>query len=154
MQKKKFLLQFQDHHPRSFHVGHRHAALLHRLLALHLRRRIELDQLAAIEPHGFEAGDFFFRQSVGVLDKDSDVTVTFDVSEPWQPDVLLNAALLDANLMELAAELRKDGKSLLDSSDDEIERTFRINTLALFSTTRAFLPGMLARGAGHVVNIA
>jgi len=47
-----------------------------------------------------------------------------------------------------------NGKSLLDSSDDEIERTFRINTLALFSTTRAFLPGMLARGAGHVVNIA
>ncbi len=47
-----------------------------------------------------------------------------------------------------------NGKSLLDSSDDEIERTFRINTLALFSTTRAFLPGMLACGAGHVVNIA
>jgi all-trans-retinol dehydrogenase (NAD+) len=47
-----------------------------------------------------------------------------------------------------------NGKSLLDSSDDEIERTFRINTLALFSTTRAFLPGMLARGTGHVVNIA
>lgn len=47
-----------------------------------------------------------------------------------------------------------NGKSLLDSSDDEIERTFRINTLALFSTTRAFLPGMLARGSGHVVNIS
>jgi all-trans-retinol dehydrogenase (NAD+) len=47
-----------------------------------------------------------------------------------------------------------NGKSLLDSSDDEIERTFRVNTLALFSTTRAFLPGMLERGAGHVVNIA
>lgn len=47
-----------------------------------------------------------------------------------------------------------NGKSLLDSSDDEIERTFRVNTLALFSTTRAFLPGMLQRGAGHVVNIA
>ncbi|GAB4564385.1 MAG: SDR family oxidoreductase [Rhizobacter sp.] len=47
-----------------------------------------------------------------------------------------------------------NGKSLLDSSDAEIERTFRINTLALFSTTRAFLPGMLARGTGHVVNIA
>jgi all-trans-retinol dehydrogenase (NAD+) len=47
-----------------------------------------------------------------------------------------------------------NGKSLLDSSDDEIERTFRVNTLALFTTTRAFLPGMLERGAGHVVNIA
>jgi len=47
-----------------------------------------------------------------------------------------------------------NGRSLLDSSDDEIERTFRVNTLALFSTTRAFLPGMLERGDGHVVNIA
>jgi all-trans-retinol dehydrogenase (NAD+) len=47
-----------------------------------------------------------------------------------------------------------NGKSLLDSSDDEIERTLRVNTLAPISTTRAFLPGMLARGAGHVVNIA
>jgi all-trans-retinol dehydrogenase (NAD+) len=47
-----------------------------------------------------------------------------------------------------------NGKSLLDSSDDEIERTFRVNTLALFTATRAFLPGMLERGAGHVVNIA
>ena len=47
-----------------------------------------------------------------------------------------------------------NGRWLLDSSDDEIERTFRVNTLALFSTTRAFLPGMLERGAGHLVNIA
>ena len=47
-----------------------------------------------------------------------------------------------------------NGMSLLDSSDVEIERTFRVNTLALFSTTRAFLPGMLERRAGHVVNIA
>jgi hypothetical protein len=45
----------------------------------------------------------FFRQNVGVLDKASDVTLTFDVSEPWKPDVLLNASILDANLMELAA---------------------------------------------------
>ncbi|WP_395703739.1 SDR family oxidoreductase [Aquabacterium sp.] len=47
-----------------------------------------------------------------------------------------------------------NGRSLLDSSDDEIERTFRVNTLALFSTTRAFLPAMLARGAGHLVSIS
>lgn len=45
----------------------------------------------------------FFRQHVGVLDKASDVTLTFDVSEPWKPDVLLNASILDANLTEIAA---------------------------------------------------
>ena len=44
----------------------------------------------------------FFRQQVGVLEAASDVTLTFDVSDPWKPDVLLNAAILDGDLMELA----------------------------------------------------
>ena len=44
----------------------------------------------------------FFRQQLGVLEQASDITLTFDVSEPWKPDVLLNATLLDGNLLELA----------------------------------------------------
>ncbi len=46
------------------------------------------------------------------------------------------------------------GKSLLDISPDEIERTFQVNTLALFWTAKAFLPGMLERDRGHLVTIA
>ena len=46
------------------------------------------------------------------------------------------------------------GKTLLDASDDDIQRTFDVNALALFWTTRAFLPAMLARDRGHVVTIA
>jgi len=46
------------------------------------------------------------------------------------------------------------GKTLLDATDDDIQRTFDVNTLALFWTTRAFLPAMLARDRGHVVTIA
>jgi all-trans-retinol dehydrogenase (NAD+) len=46
------------------------------------------------------------------------------------------------------------GKSLLDASPEAIERTFAVNTLALFWTTRAFLPAMLERDHGHVVTIA
>jgi all-trans-retinol dehydrogenase (NAD+) len=46
------------------------------------------------------------------------------------------------------------GKTLLEESEDEIERTFDVNVLALFWTTRAFLPAMLERGSGHVVTIA
>jgi len=46
------------------------------------------------------------------------------------------------------------GKQILDASDEEIERTFHVNTLALFWTTRAFLPGMLERKRGHIVTIA
>ncbi|MBV6409525.1 MAG: SDR family oxidoreductase [Burkholderiales bacterium] len=47
-----------------------------------------------------------------------------------------------------------DGKRLLEVSDAEVERTFAVNTLALFRTVRAFLPGMLAQGRGHIVTVA
>jgi all-trans-retinol dehydrogenase (NAD+) len=46
------------------------------------------------------------------------------------------------------------GKPLLELSNEAIERTFAINTLSLFWTTRAFLPGMIAKRSGHVVTIA
>ena len=46
------------------------------------------------------------------------------------------------------------GKPLLEISDENIERTFAVNALAPFWTTRAFLPGMIERGHGHIVTIA
>jgi all-trans-retinol dehydrogenase (NAD+) len=46
------------------------------------------------------------------------------------------------------------GKTVLEASEEEIQRTFDVNVLALFWTTRAFLPGMIERGSGHVVTIA
>ena len=46
------------------------------------------------------------------------------------------------------------GKDLLEISDEQIELTFDVNALALFWTTRAFLPAMLERNSGHIVTIA
>jgi all-trans-retinol dehydrogenase (NAD+) len=46
------------------------------------------------------------------------------------------------------------GKFLLDLTDEQIERTFKVNALALFWVTRAFLPTMIERGHGHVVTLA
>jgi len=46
------------------------------------------------------------------------------------------------------------GKPLLELSDERIELTFKVNALALFWTTKAFLPGMIDRGSGHVVTVA
>lgn len=46
------------------------------------------------------------------------------------------------------------GASLLEASDAQIERTFAVNTLALYWVTRAFLGGMTERGRGTVVTIA
>jgi all-trans-retinol dehydrogenase (NAD+) len=46
------------------------------------------------------------------------------------------------------------GRSLLEASEEQIERTFDVNVLALYWVTRAFLPGMVARRRGTVVTIA
>jgi all-trans-retinol dehydrogenase (NAD+) len=46
------------------------------------------------------------------------------------------------------------GKRFLDLPDDKIEATFAVNTLSLFWVTKAFLPAMIERNAGHVVTIA
>ena len=46
------------------------------------------------------------------------------------------------------------GKPLLQISDEAIERTLKVNTLALFWTVRAFLPAMIAQGSGHIVTVA
>ncbi|WP_243315669.1 SDR family oxidoreductase [Geothrix paludis] len=46
------------------------------------------------------------------------------------------------------------GKTLLECSDEGIERTFQVNVLANFWTVRAFLPDMLMAGKGHIVTVA
>jgi short-subunit dehydrogenase len=46
------------------------------------------------------------------------------------------------------------GHWLLDLTDEQIERTFDVDALALFWVTRAFLPGMIERDTGHIVNVA
>jgi all-trans-retinol dehydrogenase (NAD+) len=46
------------------------------------------------------------------------------------------------------------GARLLDIPDEKIERTFNVNTLALYWVTKAFLPAMVERNRGHIVTVA
>jgi len=46
------------------------------------------------------------------------------------------------------------GASFLEIPDEKIEATFAVNSLALFWTTKAFLPRMVEANAGHVVTVA
>ncbi|XP_062580200.1 epidermal retinol dehydrogenase 2-like isoform X2 [Saccostrea cucullata] len=46
------------------------------------------------------------------------------------------------------------GKKFLDCPDHMIQKTFEVNTIAHFWTCKAFLPGMMERNHGHIVNIA
>lgn len=74
------------------------------------------------------------------------------------PDQIIAAA--DALLAEHPIDILANnagivvGKALAEQSHDDIERTLRVNTLGMMHTTRAFLPAMIARECGHIVNIA
>ncbi len=46
------------------------------------------------------------------------------------------------------------GRPILECSDEQVQRTLGVNTLALFWTVKAFLPAMAARNRGHVVTVA
>ena len=46
------------------------------------------------------------------------------------------------------------GKSFVEHSSNEIERSLRINVLGAMHVARALLPGMIERRHGHIVNIA
>lgn len=46
------------------------------------------------------------------------------------------------------------GKPLVELAPEEIQRTLRVNTAALFWTTQAVLPAMIEAGSGHVVTMA
>jgi len=46
------------------------------------------------------------------------------------------------------------GKSIMECSDEQIARTFDVNVLSQFWTIKSFLPDMIAKEKGHIVNIA
>ncbi|XP_077990584.1 epidermal retinol dehydrogenase 2-like [Glandiceps talaboti] len=46
------------------------------------------------------------------------------------------------------------GKKLIEIPDSMIERTMKVNTMAIFWTVKAFMPSMISRNHGHLVTIA
>lgn len=58
------------------------------------------------------------------------------------PDIIINNAGIVS------------GKSFLELSDEKIEKTILVNTLAPIWLVKFFLPEMMARKSGHIVNIS
>ncbi|HTG47587.1 MAG TPA: SDR family NAD(P)-dependent oxidoreductase [Actinomycetota bacterium] len=84
------------------------------------------------------------------------LALTVDVGDPKQLDRLPGVVRemvgpADVLVNNAGVPGRGDFASL---PYDSIERIVRTNVLGVLYGTRAFLPGMLARGSGHVVNIA
>jgi len=46
------------------------------------------------------------------------------------------------------------GGSFLELGHDRIDEVVRVNLLGVMHVTRVFLPGMLSRGSGHIINVA
>jgi NADP-dependent 3-hydroxy acid dehydrogenase YdfG len=84
------------------------------------------------------------------------VAATCDVTEPAQLEtlrVLTEEAFGPPDILVNSAGLRGGG-DFTKLSYEDIEHHVRVNLLGVIYGTRAFLPGMMARGKGHVVNIA
>jgi NADP-dependent 3-hydroxy acid dehydrogenase YdfG len=83
------------------------------------------------------------------------LAATCDVTRPDQLEtlrVLTEEAFGPTDVLVNSAGMRGGGEfASLDY--DRIEEHVRLNVLGVLFATRAFLPGMLARGKGHVVNL-
>lgn len=128
------------------------ASGLGRRLALELAARrasvsawdINAAALARLQEELREAGASGVHVAVvDVGDRDAVAAAAEEVRAAFgTPDILFNNAGI------------VNGKTLMESTDEAIERTFRVNTFGLFWVTRAFLPDMMRRNSGHIVNIA
>ena len=110
------------------------------------RRHERLEELAGVirglrTEHG-EPGDVVVT-AVDVRDRDVvNAAAAAVVSDGGAPDILVNAAGLAAGL-----------EPLQEGDPDDWDRMIDTNVKGLLYVTRALLPAMTERGAGHVVNI-
>ena len=77
-----------------------------------------------------------------VLDVTDDTAVTAAAAAHPEVGVLVNCAGWVAN------------GTILDTSPQDLERSWQLNVLAMAATIRAFLPAMRARRQGSIINIA
>ncbi len=103
----------------------------------------DLERATEVRDLVLAAGGRAWAHEVDVTDQSSvDAAAARTVDEVGGVDVLVNNAGVVS------------GKPLLELSEAEIDRTFAVNTRALYRTTRAFLPGMIERGTGTVVTVS
>ena len=104
------------------------------------RRRERLEDLAdRIE----RAGGTALAARCDVTDPDQLASLPSVVDQAFGPcDILVNNAGIPG------------GGAFGDLTYDQIRRIVEVNVLGVIYGTRAFLPGMMRRGRGHVVNIA
>lgn len=100
------------------------------------RRQDRLDELAAL-------GDRVLVRTLDVRDRDAVRATVAELPEAFAAvDLLLNNAGMAAGLAKAQ-----------DAELDDWDLTIDTNIKGLVYVARAFLPGMIARGRGHIVNL-
>ena len=99
------------------------------------------------------------RSQIAAARRSEDQTVAADAVDVGDSNAVSGAAeRLKASFGEVDVLVNNagvvSGKRLVDLSPEEVQRTLRVNTAALFWTTGAFLPSMIDRGGGHIVTMA
>ncbi|KAH0542807.1 hypothetical protein FGG08_002855 [Glutinoglossum americanum] len=95
-------------------------------------REMEVGEARGVEFYKCDVGD---REQVEKAAKEIE-------EDLGTPTILINNAAI------------AHGKSILDLTNDEVERTFRVNLLSHFYTIKAFLPGMIRQNRGTIVTIS
>ncbi|WP_304226013.1 SDR family oxidoreductase [Gracilinema caldarium] len=122
-----------------------------RLVAIELARQgalvvvwdISEKALAALEQEAKEMHISIQGMLCDVSDREAVYRQSREIKERWGPvSVLVNNAGVVS------------GSTFLETSDEKIEKTMAVNTMAHFWTLKAVLPDMIARNEGHIVTIA
>ncbi|MGB8698967.1 MAG: SDR family oxidoreductase [Thermosynechococcaceae cyanobacterium] len=110
-------------------------------LILAARRQPRLEQLAAQLSHEFNVA--IHTVQLDVCDRTQVSTVLEQLPSQWQAiDILINNAGLSRGLDNLYEGDIQDWEEMIDT-----------NIKGLLYMTRAIVPGMVARGQGHVINL-
>lgn len=91
--------------------------------------------------------------TVYTIDLNPDADYSLDISDPLAvADAARQIGPVDILVNSAAREL--SGPRLWETSDEEWDLMFSVNVAGTFYTCRAFIPGMIDKGWGRVVNIA
>ncbi len=122
-----------------------------RLLSLEVARRGARPVLWDLSAEGLAA----VAEELVALGADP-LSAVVDVGEPFSVSAAADQLLAQVGAVDILVNNAGvvSGKPITELGVEEIERTFRVNVLSNYWTSRAFLPAMIRRNRGHVVTVA